>query len=145
MNGLTLILPPDLGRRAFRLKCRFVIEPRPTRESLRSGALRAMELFVADAAKQGWRHVTGEAPRLSGPFSPTKTTTVRRRPSPSSREMLPFVTQGNRFRAGEETVAQRVIPLAESDRWEYELALVFTRDAIRADLSNGGHILVGSN
>lgn len=144
MNAPLLLFPRDLGKKAYRLKCRFVIEPRPSRECLTRGAIKALELFVVDMAKQGWRHVSGEAPRLRGPFSPTKTMTVRRTPPPSAREMLPSVAQGNRFRAGGETLAHLVTPLAESDRWEYEIAAVFARDAIRAELSDRD-IIIGSN
>ena len=141
----TIILPRnDLGRRAYRFKCRFVIEAHPTRERLKQGALKAHEVFVRDMAKQGWEHLASEPPRLGGPFTPVVPMTVRVRRPPSSREMLHAVAQGATFRVGEETLAQNVTPLDQNESWEYELGLVFVGRTIRFEVPDQHEEKVGS-
>ena len=130
----TLMIPRDLGRRAYRLKCRFVIEARPTRERLKAGALKAMDLFIQDMAKQGYEYLSSQPPKLGGPFTPVVPMTVRIVRPPSAREMQYAVSQGARFRAGEETLAQTVTPLSENESWEYELSLVFVTKTIRFEV-----------
>lgn len=140
----TLIIPRDLGRRCYRMKCRFVIEARPTRERLKQGALRAHDMFVRDMAKQGWEYLASEPPRLAGPFTPVVPMTIHRARAPTSREMLSAVSQGARFRAGEETLAQTVTPLDQNESWEYELSLVFVRETIRFEVPDRHEEKVGS-
>ena len=141
----TIILPrEDLGRRPYRFKCRFVIEARPTRERLKQGALKAHELFVRDMAKQGWEHLSSERPRLEGPFTPVVPMTVRIARPPSSQEMLYAVAQGVTFRAGEETLAQNVVPLDQTDTWEYELGVVFVGKTIRFEVPDRHEEKVGN-
>ena len=125
------------------MKCRFVIEARPTRERLRRGALKAMELFVADLAKQGWEHMPSQPPRLRGPFTPVVPMTVRVRRPPTSQEMLRAVAQGATFRAGLEDLAQTVTPLEVNESWEYELSLVFIRETIRFEVPDRHEEKVG--
>ena len=132
--GIELILPRELGKKAYRLKSRFVIEARPSRERLKQGALRCMEMFIVDMHKRGWEHVSREWPRLKGPFTPVVPMTIHVRRPPSSREMEYAVRQGATFRAKPETLAQNVTPLEQNESWEYELSLVFIRDTIRFEV-----------
>ena len=140
-----IIIPRDLGRRAYRLKCRFVIEAHPTRERLKQGALKTHEMFVCDMAKQGWEHLASEPPRLGGPFTPVAPMKVRVARPPSSQEMLYAVAQGATFRAEAETLAQNVTPLDQNDSWEYELSLVFVGKTIRFEVPDRHEEKVGSN
>ena len=127
---MDFIALPDRDRKGYRLKCRFVIEAKPTREHLKRGAIKALELFVRDAAKQGWEYEPKYGPRLKGPFAPVVPMNIHRVRQPSSRDMLPEVRQGARFLAGPETIAQPVPSLDAVDHWEYELAVVFARKTI---------------
>ena len=132
----TLILHRDLGKRAYRMKCRFTIEAHPTRESLRQGALKAMEMFVKDMAKmkEKWQYLPEHRPQRNGPFTPVVPMTIRRARAPTAREMQYAVAEGARFLAGAETLAQTVTPLDENESWEYELGLVFVTDTIRFEV-----------
>ena len=134
----------DLGKRPYRMKCRFTIEARPARERLKRGALQAHDLFVRDMAKQGWEYLPSERPRLKGPFTPVVPMTVRIRRPPTSREMLRAVAQGATFRAGPEDLAQTVTPLSQNESWEYELSLVFVRATIRFEVPDRHEEKVGS-
>ena len=132
--SISLLLKPDLDKKAYRMKCRFVIEPYPAPDSLKEGALKAHDWFVTDMAKEGWTYVSGERPRLRGPFPQVVPMTIHRPHIPSSSEMFLAVMQGARFRAGAETIAKTVLPLSQSEYWEYELALVFYRNPLVADV-----------
>lgn len=142
--GIELIFPRDLGKRAYRLKCRFATEPRPTKERLKAAALVAMEMFVRDMRQQGFEHLTGEMPRMSGPFSPVKPVTLRRPKVLSAREMLPAVARGARFLPGRETIAQDVAPLHKCESWEYGLELVFVSNVLRLEVPDRHEEKVGS-
>ena len=146
MHDLTIRTERDLGRKPYRFKCRFVIEARPTRESLKRGALKSHDLFVRDMAKQGWEYLSSEPPRLRGPFTPVIPMTVHVRRPPTSREMLHMVAQGApfRFRAEQETLAQTVTPLSMNESWEYELSLVFVGRTIRFEVPDRHEEKVGS-
>mgnify|MGYP001570440128 CR=1 FL=1 len=146
MHDLTLRFGRDLGKRPYRFKCRFIIEAYPTKDRLKQGALKAHDLFVRDMAKMDppWEYLSSEPPRLKGPFTPVVPMTLRVRRPPSSREMLPAVWQGAKFRAGEETLAQIVTPLSQNESWEYELSLVFVRETIRFEVPDQHEEKVGS-
>lgn len=140
----TLLFRPDLGKKGYRMKCRFKIEPHPTRDRLKQGALAAWDLFVTDMAKQGWEYLSSEAPRFRGPFAPTAPMNVHRLRVPTSQQMMAEVAQGARFLAGKETIAQSVLALTETEYWEYELALVFVRPVILMDVPDRHEEMVGS-
>ena len=134
MKAPLIIIRPDLGKRAYRLKCRFVTEPYPSRERVKQGALKVLEWFIRDMAKEGWEYLSGERIRLNGPFAPVRPMTIHRLRPPGSREMLPGVVQGRRFRADAETIAGNVPPLPECETWEYEVAAVFAHKTILTEL-----------
>ena len=120
----------DMGKRPYRLKCRFKIEPRPTRDSLKNGVLKTLDLFAGDMGKRGYEYAPKYGIRLDGPFVPVVPITVRRPQRIGSREMLPGVMQGNRYRDAGGSIARTVTPLSESEYWEYELAAVFIGNTI---------------
>ena len=127
---VSLLIRPDLGKRPYRLKCRFKIEASPPAERLRRGSITALELFVRDMALQGWEYTPKYKVELAGPFPVTEPMTLRTVRPPSSKEMLAGVRQGERFLAKSESLAQLVVPLSENEHWEYEIRAVFIRNTI---------------
>lgn len=142
--GIELLFKPDFGKKAYRLKCRFLIEAYPTEDRLKQGALRAYDWFVRDMAKEGWECLTGEGVRMLGPFSPVQPMNLHRPRLLSSRQMLPAVAQGAKFRATEDFGAKTVIPLSECESWEYELRVVFVRNTIVFDVPYPHEEMVGA-
>lgn len=125
-----LLLRKDLGKRAYRLKCRFKIEPCPGQSRLDREKVTVAERFVADMHKQGWENQPGYGFRMRGPFPMVVPTVVRVPSRLSSREMFPHVMQGARFPdTGHDSVS--LVPTLEfSEWWEYEISGVFVRETI---------------
>lgn len=141
---LTLILRPDLGKKAYRLKCRFTIEAFPTKRSLELGKFKAAGLFVTDLAKQGWENVEKFGFKLNGPFSPVEIMTIPKRSeqprwNASSKEMYGAIQSGNiqnyqrqqyERMAADGGYARPVPHITEVDSWEFELVGVFVHKTI---------------
>lgn len=131
MGYLELLLRPDLGKRPYRLRCRFTTHPNPSRDFLDREKVKVAERFIADMAAQGWDFLGQYGVRLTGPFVPVQPVTIRRPRTLRARDMLDGVAQGARFLAGgPETRAQQVAPFGETEYWEYELAAVFLHGTI---------------
>lgn len=134
----TLPMRPTRDRKAYRLRCRFRIEPRPTQDRLDREKVRIAERFVVDMHKQGWENVESHGFKMTGPFPMVVPKTIHPRRMLSAREMLPGVREGYRFLDDGETAGVSLVPaLAEAEWWEYEIAGVFAREQImteRADL-----------
>lgn len=130
MEAPAVLIRPDLGKRPYRLKCRFKIEAHPDPERLRRGAASALEMFVRDMRKQGWEYDPRHPVKLDGPFPIVETVTLKTPHRLTSREMLAGVRQGARFLPQHETMAKPVTPLAMSEYWEFEVKAVFIRDTI---------------
>ena len=140
MPGLELLLRPDLGKKAYRLKCRFVIGAYPSERTLEKAKYHAADLFVTDMAKQGWQYVSRHGFTLKGPFPATETVILPKRSAQErwhvpSRELLPAIQAGYRARTGVDGGYARAVPLlSETDAWEFELAGVFTHDTIMTEV-----------
>ena len=140
MPGLELLLRPDLGKKAYRLRCRFVIGAYPSARMLEKAKYHAADLFVADMAKQGWQYVSRHGFTLKGPFPATVTIELpnvgqQERWHVPSKELLPAVQAGYRARTGVDGgYAQPVPLLTDTDAWEFELAGVFTHATIMTEV-----------
>ena len=138
--ALELLLRLDLGKRAYRLKCRFVIGAFPSERTLEKAKVHAAELFIADMAKQGWQYVSSHGFTMKGPFPATTTVILPKRSemerwNTPSRELLPAVQSGYRARTGVDGGYARPVPLiTETDAWEFELAGVFTHETILTEV-----------
>lgn len=131
MNAPHVLLKPDLGHKAYRLRCKFTIGAAPSRDFLDKAKYAAAEKFVQDMAKQGWVHVSRFGFHMTGPFPAMRAKQVSRRLRvPSAKDMLPAVLQGATFRAPEMYGVQTVPVLGESEDWDYELASVFVHKTI---------------
>src|SRR3972149_2404234 len=132
-----LLLRPDLGKRAYRLRCRFRIGQKPRRDFLEKAKYAAAEKFVADMRRQGWEYVERYGFSMTGPFPSLDPIAIPKRVRvPSAHEMLAGVRQGNPYRAEPVYGVQSVPLLSESDDWQYELAGVFVHKTILTEYTD---------
>ena len=134
---------PDLGKRPYMLHCRFQIEAYPTPGMLDRAKYAAAEQFIADMKVKGWDYI-GESSRLPAEVRGFKMTfkgahietmTLHRpKRAPSSREMLPHVMQGAKFRADERPTVMTVPEINATEFWDYDLRGVFLHDTILAEV-----------
>ena len=128
---MEVLLRPDLGKRAYRLKCRFITNPFPNERMLELAKYEAADLFVQDMAKQGWQY-TGNGFKMAGPFPKTELHLLPKRSEQErwhtpSREML---QSGNFIRRPQQSYAKEVPLITETESWEFELAAVFVHDTL---------------
>lgn len=133
---VALILPRNLDKKAYRLRCRFKIEPCPSIGRLDIEKVRVAERFVEDMRKQGWTHDPRFDFRLLGPFVPVVPVALNPRRTPTARQMLPGVLAGKRFLDDGATEVRNVPLLGESDYWEYEIAAVFVRTQVLTETAD---------
>ena len=130
-----VIRRPDLGKKPYGLKCRFRIEPRPSKDRLDRLKVVAAEMFQRDMHVQGWEFAPRFGWRLRGPFTPVQPVTLPRVPRElTAREMLPLLMRGERFPAPDYTAPQIVAPLEQNEYWEYEVHGVFIRNTILTEI-----------
>ena len=132
--ALTVILPKVREKRPYRLRCRFQIDPHPSRGRLDYEKVRIAEQFVEDMRKQGWEHDTRAAFTMTGPYPKITPITLHPRRMPSAWQMFPGVRAGYRFRDEGVDEAQMMPTLAAAEYWEYELASVFVRPELLAEV-----------
>ena len=127
--------PADLGKKAYLLRSRFRVGALPRPRILEKAKYAAAEQFVRAMHTQGWEYVDRFGFAMTGPYPAVDAITVHRVRQPSSRQMLEGgLTQGNRFRSQGGTIAPNVLPLAENEKWEYELVGVFVHNVIVAEI-----------
>lgn len=132
---VTLLVRPDIGHRAYRLRCRFRVGAYPTQDWLDKAKYTAAEQFVADLAKQGWTYLDKHGFKMSGPFVPVEIVNLPTRHQQAqwhmkSSEMLNKLGTGQQFRAASASYASIVPPVAECEYWEFELAGVFVHQTL---------------
>lgn len=131
----TLLLRPTLDRRAYRLRCRFKIEPWPPPFRLDREKVSVAERFVVDMHKQGWENVASHGFKMTGPFPMVVPKTIPVQRMLSAREMLPGVREGYRFLDDGLTPGVSLVPaLADAEWWEFELIAVFERPAVLTEV-----------
>ena len=130
---MEVITRPDLGKKPYRLRCRFRIGALPGERWLEKAKYAAAQQFVDDMAGRGFEYVDHFGFRMTGPYPALVPVTVRVPRRLTAREMLPGVMAVNPYRAGIETLACAVPLLDESEYWEYGLAGVFLHVAILTD------------
>lgn len=136
MNIPTLLLKLPRDKRAYRLKCRFKIEPYPRADRLDREKVRVAERFVDDMHKQGWEHVSQYGFTMKGPFPYVAPVTIHTPRVPSAREMLRGVAQGARYLDKGGTVAGAMPVLDATEWWEFELQATFTRTEILTEVAD---------
>lgn len=139
MHSLELLLRPDLGKKAYRLRCRFVIGAYPSEWTLEKAKFHAADLFVKDMAKQGWENVSKHGFKMSGPFAPVQVVNLPKASQQEqwhtpSKDMIAAITAGYRPPPPAPNYVQTVPDVAECDDWEFELAGVFVHPAIMTEV-----------
>ena len=135
-----LILRPDLGKGAYRLRCRFTVDSAPTSPRQRRAWEHTLEKmkratakrFVADMDKQGWEYVDKYGFRMSGPYHPVQPVDLRRLRRQRFNARSPDFRQPHE--PGPEAAVVTLSSLAESDRWDYELSAVFVHKTLLAEI-----------
>ena len=134
---------PDPGKKAYRLHARFPVPAHSGPRVLEKAKYQAADQFVVDMAKRGYQWI-GESSRLpvdqrgwrltfKGAHIAAMNLTKRPR-TLSSREMLPQIMQGAKFRAEEEPRVYNVPHHNECEFWDYDLSTIFVRDTILGDV-----------
>jgi hypothetical protein len=132
-----LLLRPDLGKRGYRLRCRFSVGAFLDEWSLEKAKRVAAEAFVTDMAKQGWCYLDRYGFKMTGPYPAIEVVQLPKRSQQErwhlpSADIMPAVMAGARIGriAQDGGYARSVAPLTETDRWEFELAGVFVHQTI---------------
>ena len=138
-----LLLRPDLGKKAYRLRCRFTVEAYTLPDRIDKYKFKMAEKWVADMYKQGWDYDPNVLPlddrgfKLRGPFSATPITGLPKlkdiRPM-TNREALARVMAGDKLRDTGEDWAVTLPEIDKTDKWEYELSAVFVRNTILTEV-----------
>lgn len=134
-----VLVRPDRGYRAYKLKCRFAVEARPNPRFLEKAKYVAAEAFVRHMAMQGWTYLDKYGFKMTGPY-PTVQSVVLPKHSQQGRwhepsaEIMAAVEAGARYRAPRNGLVSTVPLLGETDKWDYELVGVFVRKTIMAEV-----------
>jgi len=140
MVGVELLVRPDLGKKPYRLKCRFLIGAFPSERILERAKYKAAEMFVADMAKQGWDYLDQYGFKMTGPFAAVQTVNLPKRSQQQrwhmpSREIIAAVERGHlsRWTVPDGPNWVKEVPrITETDDWEFELSGVFVHETIVA-------------
>jgi len=137
--GVEVLVRPDRGKKAYRLRCRFTVEAFPNPDFLERAKFRAAETFVEDMRKQGWEYLNSYGFKMTGPFPAIEVVNL---PSRSlqprwhqpSQEVLQRIMAGQVVRTNDTSYASDVPSLGACEKWEYELAGVFAHETILTEM-----------
>ncbi len=132
----TLSMRPTLPKRAYKLRCRFKIEPHQAESRLGREKVRIAERFVKDMHAQGWENEPSYGFLMRGPLPMVTPVTIRPRRVPTAREMRAGVARGERFLDTGEDTARLMPTLAMSEWWEYEIVGIFVRPQIMTEYAD---------
>ena len=127
--------PPDLGKRAYRLRCQITVGNGVHGAELRQAVRGCLEHFVKGMHLEGFEWLSRYGWRPEGmPVPHIEPREIRIPPRLTAKQMLPAVKQGARFLAKDETIAWAVPSLEESIRWDYIVSGVFVHDTLVIDV-----------
>ena len=136
-----VLIRPDLGYKAYRLRCRFIMDAYPLSDWVTKTKFKVAEMFVADMAKQGWEYDPNKLPvhergfKLAGPFPQTPDITNIKVPRRySGKQALLMVAAGNRLHDEGQDYAVTLPTIDISEKWEYELSAVFIHKTILTEI-----------
>jgi len=137
--GVEVLVRPDRGKKAYRLRCRFRVDAFPNPEFLERAKFRAAETFVEDMRKQGWEYLNSHGFKMTGPFPtvevvPLPSRSLQPRWHQPSQEVLQRITAGQVVRTNGNSYASDVPDLGACEKWEYELAGVFAHGTILTEM-----------
>ena len=142
MNALTLLIRPDLGRKAYRLRCRFTANAFPDADLLAKAKFKAAEMFVRDMRKQGWDYLDKHGFKMSGPYFPMQIVNLPKRHMQAqwhtnSRDLLPQIQNGYRAqRPAQESYVRTLLTINDLADWDFELAGVFVHQTILVETAD---------
>ncbi len=135
--SVELLIRPDLDMKAYRLRCRFTVGAFPCEGWLEKAKRAAAEMFVSDMAKQGWCYLDRYGFKMTGPYPAVEVIHLPKRSQQErwhvpSAEIVSAVAAGRGIgQITQDGGYARPVPLlAESDRWDFELAAVFAHETI---------------
>ena len=128
----TLLMRPTRDRKAYRLKCRFKIEPRPSQSRLEVEKVRIAERFVRDMRKYNppWINLPDHGFKMRGPFPMIVPMDIRVPRKPTASQMFAQVRDGARFLDNGRDYAKAMPKLEMSEYWEFEISAVFVREEV---------------
>ena len=135
---ITLLVRPDMGRKAYRLRCRFKVSAFPSQDLLEKSKYKVAELFVESLAKQGWEYLDKHGFKMTGPFAPLVIVNLPKKHQQEqwhmkSSEVLANASFYQRLSTKETSYVSSVMPLTECEEWEFELAGVFVHKTLLAE------------
>lgn len=137
--GVEVLVRPDRGKKAYRLRCRFTVEAFPNLGFLERAKFRAAQAFVEDMRKRGWEYLNSHGFKMTGPFPAIEVVrlpprSLQPRWHQPSQEVLQRIMAGQVVRTNGTTYASGVPALGTCEKWEYELAGVFVHDTILTEM-----------
>ena len=153
MSHADLLIRPDLGRKAYRLRCAFTVPAFTVRpgasptecvtrrnvydEAVKRSAVKVAEKFVVDMGLQGWEIEEKHGFQISGPHTVTPIRSIPKRSRqehwqlPAEKALSILYFGGKIPRLGPDPgYVTAVAPLNESEDWEYRIAAVFSRPTL---------------
>lgn len=137
MNYPEVLIRPELEKKAYRLRCRFVTPAYPDIDRVHKLKYKIAEDFVRDMELQGWKYTPERLPenvrgfKLTGPYPVTPVTGL-----PTHAEMIRFNAKNGpqSYMAVPPGYAQELLDLDESENWEFEISAVFIREQLMAEV-----------
>ena len=134
---------PDLGKRPYRLKCRFQVPAGSGPRFLEKAKYAAAEQFIADMKVKGWDYI-GESARLPASERGFRMTfkgahievrgLSKPRRLPDAREMQGAVMQGARFLPDARSDVVNVPHYTETEYVDFQLEGIFLHDTILTEV-----------
>ena len=119
-----ILLRPDLGKKAYRMRCRFTIDSYPKDEWLEKVKYEVARRFVEDMAKQGYDYIDKFGFKLSGPLDHVAVSHFI--PPYNRQEKWHYAARdGMPMRVSGDSYASDLPSLAEAEKWDFELSAVF--------------------
>lgn len=128
---VSLLLRPDLGKKAYKMRSRFRIEAEHTREQLNRARNVALNDFIVAMGKRDWQYVSKYLPRITGPYSYIQPSEQAKPQRISAKQMLPGVLQGNKYRESPDTLGVFSPDPVDATEWvEYEISAFFVHPTL---------------
>lgn len=132
---------PDFGKKAYRLKFSVITGPSPSREAVKYGLRQSFGELERQLKQRGFVFVGERTVRYEETVPHVECVDIRVPRRLSSKQMLPGVMQGAKYRAEDEPVAMTVPLLEETDAWEHIFSGLFVHDTLMADLPDPHEVI----
>ena len=134
MTYANLLIRPDHGYKAYRLHARFSVDARPSPAYLAKAKMVAAEKWIADMEKQGWDYLDKHGIELRGPVpampAPKGLPSIAQMERIKAKDAALAVAGGARLLAKPDSWVADIPTLANSEKWDFDLAAVFVRKTL---------------